>query len=608
MTNAKEETVTEPLQAQEKEARKNFVRKSSSIKFADWVHVNHADIHRVSIFFVGLISMYLFILFYQESSSLGLQISLGSSGVDVKWNNLDVVTNNFLNKYPNIMYVIYGLIPFAIYLVLSYIFEVWIDPQGNENPIYLLDFATFKAPGSWRITLAEFSTAMSKIPAFTQDSLNFMAKMSNQSGVGDNTAWPPGLRKLLKDGIMDNGMESSRAEVETVLFSTVEDLLKKTNISPKDIDVLIINCSLFSPTPSLCSMVINHFQMKSDVASYNLSGMGCSASLIAVDLAKHLLNTRYKTSSSVFGSGSEYKYKLALVISTETITPNIYVGNERSFLLQNTLFRCGGAAILLSNQSQFKSKLTAEPQPTMSTVLDLMGGVSTLPFVPTFLRGNYLMGGNFCRAKFKLLCLIRTQSISSDSYQCVYETETIGEEGINKMSASPAYYRGVRLSKDIVKIAGVAMKENLTQLGPLVLSFTEQLKVVYYNVLLRALFGKGKSHRSKTVDEVSTEVKKPETSRSYVPNFKTCLDYFCIHAGGRGVLDGVEKSLQLAPEDLAPSRQTLYNHGNTSSSSIWYELEYVEQQMNLTPGKRVLQLAFGSGFKCNSAVWLSMKK
>ncbi len=116
------------------------------------------------------------------------------------------------------MYVIYGLIPFAIYLVLSYIFEVWIDPQGNENPIYLLDFATFKAPDSWRITLAEFSTAMSKIPAFTQDSLNFMAKMSNQSGVGDNTAWPPGLRKLLKDGIMDNGMESSRAEVEVKDF------------------------------------------------------------------------------------------------------------------------------------------------------------------------------------------------------------------------------------------------------------------------------------------------------------------------------------------------------------------------------------------------------
>ncbi|RYG67549.1 hypothetical protein EON64_07205 [archaeon] len=47
-------------------------------------------------------------------------------------------------------------------------------------------------------------------------------------------------------------------------------------------------------------------------------------------------------------------------------------------------------------------------------------------------------------------------------------------------------------------------------------------------------------------------------------------------------------------------------YGNTSSSSIWYELEYVRTRMDLKRGQRVLQLAFGSGFKCNSAVWLCL--
>jgi hypothetical protein len=36
-------------------------------------------------------------------------------------------------------------------------------------------------------------------------------------------------------------------------------------------------------------MIINHFRMRSDVDSYNLGGMGCSAGVIAVGLAQKLL-------------------------------------------------------------------------------------------------------------------------------------------------------------------------------------------------------------------------------------------------------------------------------------------------------------------------------
>ena len=41
-------------------------------------------------------------------------------------------------------------------------------------------------------------------------------------------------------------------------------------------------------------------------------------------------------------------------------------------------------------------------------------------------------------------------------------------------------------------------------------------------------------------------------------------------AGGRAVLDGMEKQLALHPARLLPSRETLRRYGNTSSSSIWY--------------------------------------
>lgn len=52
---------------------------------------------------------------------------------------------------------------------------------------------------------------------------------------------------------------------------------------------MIVNCSLFNPTPSLSAMIVHHFKMRPNVITYNLSGMGCSAGIISIGLAKELL-------------------------------------------------------------------------------------------------------------------------------------------------------------------------------------------------------------------------------------------------------------------------------------------------------------------------------
>lgn len=237
------------------------------------------------------------------------------------------------------------------------------------------------------------------------------------------------------------------------MFDCVRDLLKNTGTKPKSIDVLVVNCSLFSPTPSLCSMIINEFGMRPDVSSYNLSGMGCSAGVISVELVTNILRGRPNTT--------------AMIISTENLTQNLYTGNERGFLLQNTLFRCGGAAILLSNK-----------------------------WTDAF------------RAQFKLLHTVRTQFVSGDSYGCVYETQ------------DESKFRGVRLSKEIVKVAGRAMEKNFTTLGPLILPLSEQIKTVYSMAMRETI---------KIVNnKFGTKMTRPAP---YIPDFKRGIDHFCIHAG-----------------------------------------------------------------------------
>lgn len=54
---------------------------------------------------------------------------------------------------------------------------------------------------------------------------------------------------------------------------------------------------------------------------------------------------------------------------------------------------------------------------------------------------------------------------------------------------------------------------------------------------------------------------------------------------------------------IEASRMALHRFGNTSSGSIWYELAYIEAKCKVKKENRMWQIAFGSGFKCNNAVW-----
>ena len=93
------------------------------------------------------------------------------------------------------------------------------------------------------------------------------------------------------------------------------------------------------------------------------------------------------------------------------------------------------------------------------------------------------------------------------------------------------------------------------QLGPNILPITEQIRFMSYY----------------SYDYVTRHFLHPcfpryfpPRQKMYRPDFKKSIDHFCIHAGGRAVIEGVQKNLQLTEKDVAPSFFALKNWGNTS--------------------------------------------
>ena len=167
--------------------------------------------------------------------------------------------------------------------------------------------------------------------------------------------------------------------------------------------------------------------------------------------------------------------------------------------------------------------------------------------------------------------------------RCVYQEED--EQG----------FKGLKVSKDLMEIGGEALKTNITTLGPLVLPFSEQL-LFFAALVWRQFFSSGDGSGV------------PNTKKPYIPDYKQAFEHFCVHAASKGVLNELQRNLELSERNMEASRMTLHRFGNTSSSSIWYELAYLEAKDRVKSGDRIWQLAFGSGFKCNSLVWRSMRR
>ncbi|KAJ6688673.1 3-KETOACYL-COA SYNTHASE [Salix koriyanagi] len=389
--------------------------------------------------------------------------------------------------------------PIFHFLLLSiFIFIFTIKPYFlSSTPVYLVDFSCFKPPDFCKAPFSLFLENASKIESFDKESVAFMAKILTSSGLGEETYLPPALHCIPPKP----HQQESIKEAEMVLPPIMEDLLSKTKISPRDIDILIVNCSGFCPSPSLSAIISNKFSMRDDVKSFSLSGMGCSAGAIAIDMAQNLLKV--------------HKNSYAVVLSTEILSTGWYPGHEKSKLLLNCTFRMGGAAILLSNKNEAKK----------SSKYNLF-----FSFVKKILKGKL----------------------------------------------------GVTIHRDFIQIFGETLKSNLTILGEQILPTLEKFWHAVSIIRMRFF------NRSEEI---------------YVPNFKSVIQHFCLPTSGSPVIREMAKGLKLGEKEVEAAFMTLRRFGNQSSSSLWYELAYLEAKEMVKKGDKVWLLGIGTGPKCCSLVW-----
>ncbi|WOH16179.1 hypothetical protein DCAR_0935728 [Daucus carota subsp. sativus] len=222
--------------------------------------------------------------------------------------------------------------PMTILFCIIVMFSVRFYVKRVSRNVYLLNFACYKPPASLMCSKQQFMDLSRRSGAFREESLAFQKKVLERSGIGEKAYISEGLHRVPAEV----STREARKEAEKVIFGAIDELLSKVqNVKVSDIGILVLNCSMFNPTPSLSSAIVNRYNLRSNILSYNLAGMGCSAGNISIDLAKNLLQVH-----------SNY---YALVINLECSNENWYRGNDRSMLVSNCIFRMGGAAILLSS-------------------------------------------------------------------------------------------------------------------------------------------------------------------------------------------------------------------------------------------------------------------
>ncbi|WIA34976.1 hypothetical protein OEZ86_013257 [Tetradesmus obliquus] len=392
--------------------------------------------------------------------------------------------------------------------------------MAPQQPVLLVDFAVYKPPEELKIEYFATQKASRKWQECKEENYEFISKVFTRSGISPCGTYLPAWINPIHTKEPKYDMDTAKKEAEMTMCGALSELLEKTGIRPQEIDILVTNCSIYCPTPSLASMLVNHFKMRQDIQSYHLGGMGCGNGVMALSLIRDLLQARPNS--------------IAVFVPSEITTYCFYPGLQKDYMVANAIFRMGGAAAMFTNK-------------------------------PAYWRS----------AKYALQHNVRVHTGADDgAYSCMGWGPD--KNGVN----------GVYLRKDVPLQAAKALEACLRNIAPKILTWGQYAEAAY-NLFEKAVLGRA----------------VPE----YVPDFTQCIDHFALHAGGYAVLKGLQQAMRLPADRMLPSFATLRDFGNTSCSTTWYVMAYMESIEGIKRNQTIMQIGMGGGMKAGVNVWRALR-
>ena len=126
--------------------------------------------------------------------------------------------------------------------------------QKRRQNCYMLAYECFMPPEDTKLNTDSAVRIVLRNKKLGLEEYRFLLKTMVSSGIGENTYCP---RNVIEGREDSPTLEDSYAEIDEIMFDTLDGLFKKSHFSPSDIYILVVNVSLFSPAPSLTARIIN---------------------------------------------------------------------------------------------------------------------------------------------------------------------------------------------------------------------------------------------------------------------------------------------------------------------------------------------------------------